>query len=70
MLLLASLKFSTMRRRFKRLFTIIMSEVKSGVFDTFEIENIVADVLHVNKSTGCEHASHVSIFNNEVMDPE
>jgi len=50
-----------------------MSGVKSSVFDTVEIEDVaqvVADVLHANNSSGCEHASRVSNFNNEVMDSE
>ena len=52
------------------MFTVMSSEVKSSVFDTFELENVVANVLHANKSSGCDHSSHVSNFNNEVIDPQ
>jgi len=46
----------------------MLSVVKSSVFDTLELENVVADVLHGNKSTDCELPLHLSKdTNSEVM---
>ena len=44
------------------------SVIKSSAFDTFDIENAVADVLHASNSSFSELSSCVSSdFNSEVM---
>ena len=47
---------------------IMKSVIKSNVFDTFDVESVVTDVLHGSSPNFCELSPRVSSdFNSEVM---